>query len=92
MFLIGDLYQLAPVGQVAFMSHPQSEIVSQSAGIMNLMSRIWTCFDDVSATSCQSLQLWSDATSNAAPMTTAEAAPQRKVLDLDVNHRSGADA
>ena len=55
VFLIGDLYQLSPVGNVAFMSNPQSEAVMSNASIAYMMSRIWSTYDDAAT---ESLQIW----------------------------------
>jgi hypothetical protein len=55
-FIFGDLYQLAPVGGVAFMSNPCSKSVQDSTSVGTMMSRIWSCFDDDDP---DSLQTWS---------------------------------
>ena len=56
VFLLGDVYQLTPVGSVAFMSNPWGAAVKNSHAVSNLMRRVWSCFD---ADDPSGLQLWS---------------------------------
>ena len=78
VFLHGDVYQLPPVGNVAFMGNPRSEAVLGSSAVRSMIERIWSCCDD---DSIDNIQCWREE--GCATMT--------KVLDLDVNHRSGED-
>ena len=52
VFLIGDVYQLTPVGNTAFMSNPRCDAVLSNAGVNNMMSRVWSCVDDLDPDIC----------------------------------------
>ena len=77
-FLVGDFYQLPPVGGTPLMSNPRSQTVLENARVANMMSRVWSCADDDLP---GSLQRWSET----------YCATGCKVMDLEVNHRSGGD-
>ena len=66
------------MGNVAFTSNPRVDASLATAAVSNMMTRVWSRADDVFP---DSLQEWSE-TDGAAGM---------KVLNLDVNHRSGND-
>lgn len=80
VFCVGDFYQLDPVGSVAFMGNPCSISVAGNAQTANMMGRFWSCVDDNDP---DALQHWDEP--------QCPSGEGRKVLDLDVNHRSGAD-
>ena len=81
IIFVGDFYQLDPVGSVAFMGNPCSSSVSDNSRSSNMMGRFWFCVDDDDP---DALQLWSEP--------QCPSAEGCKVLELDVNHRSGSDA
>lgn len=76
VFLLGDLYQLTPVGNVAFMSNPRDDAFLKNVSFNNMMTRVWSCDDDVFPDSLQEL-------------SETEGPVGMKVLYHDVNHRSG---
>jgi hypothetical protein len=78
VLLFGDFYQLAPVSGTAFMSNPWSEATLGNAQVANMMARIWSCFDHDGG---DDLQMWSEPVCDIGC----------KVMDLEVNYRSGGD-
>ena len=46
IFLIGDFYQLPPVGGTPIMGNPCSDTVLENESVQNIMSRIWHCADE----------------------------------------------
>ena len=79
-FLIGDFYQLPPVGGTPIMGDPYSDTVLQNERVQNIMSRIWHCADE--AVHPNALQTWNEVSENTSS----------RVLDFQVNQRSGGDA
>ena len=78
-FLVGDFYQLPPVGGTPIMGNPYCESVLANESVQNIMSRIWQCIDEPE--NPNALQLWTDELGQV---------PSR-VLDFKVNQRSGDD-
>ena len=79
VFWIGDFYQLPPVGGTAVMSNPRSQSALENARVQTTLNRFWCCFDD--ANDYDALQVWSESFCRTGC----------RILDLDVNHRSGGD-
>ena len=79
-FLIGDFYQLPPVGGTPIMGNPYSNSVLQNESVRNIMSRIWHCADE--GAHPNAVQIWSEILGNTSC----------RVLDFQVNQRSGGDA
>ena len=78
-FLIGDFYQLPPVGGTPIMGNPYCESALENESVQNIMSRIWHCADE--AENPNAIQLWTEVPGKS---------PCR-VLDFQVNQRSGSD-
>jgi hypothetical protein len=78
-FFFGDFYQLPPVGGTAVMSNPRSQTALEIASVQRTLDRFWSCFDD--AHDFDALQVWSELS----------CATGCRVMDLNVNHRSGGD-
>ena len=57
VFLVGDFYQLPPVGGTPFMSNPLSQTVLENSRVADMMNRVWSCADDLRP---GSLQRWSE--------------------------------
>ena len=73
--MFGDFFQLPPAGGTAVMPNPKSQSSLEHANVQNTLMRFWSCYDD--ANDVNALQQWQETNC--------------KVMDLQVNHRSGED-
>ena len=64
-FLVGDFYQLPPVGGTPIMGNPYCESVLANESVQNIMSRIWQCIDEPE--NPNALQLWTDELGQVQP-------------------------
>jgi len=78
-FLIGDFYQLPPVGGTAIMGNPYSDTVLENESVQNIVSRIWHCADE--ADNPNAIQLWSEIPGRS----------NSRIFSFEINQRSGKD-
>ena len=68
-----------PVGGTALMSNPKSQAALEEARVQNILMKFWCCYDDANDESA--VQVWAESFCHTGS----------RVMDLNVNHRSGDD-